>query len=88
MVGSPGEHADFIERFGDVPYHPTANLLELASVIAGSRIFVGNQSSPYAISEGLKVRSVLEGWFVRPDCCYYREGCVYGWDEYVKLPEL
>jgi hypothetical protein len=38
----------------------TDNYLQLAQVIQGSLMFIGNQSSPYAVAEGLKVRRVLE----------------------------
>lgn len=61
FVGLREEHADFCRRFKcDVPYAATGNLLELARVIAGCRLFLGNQSCPRAIAEGLKVPVCVE----------------------------
>ncbi|WP_168218976.1 terminase large subunit domain-containing protein [Limnoglobus roseus] len=54
FVGSREEHAAFEKEFGAVPYHETPTLLDLARVIAGAKVFVGNQSSPRWIAEGLK----------------------------------
>jgi ADP-heptose:LPS heptosyltransferase len=39
---------------------PTPTLLDVARVIAGCKLFVGNQSSPRAIAEGLKIPVVVE----------------------------
>jgi hypothetical protein len=41
-------------------YMPVDNFYHMAQIIAGSKMFVGNQSLPYAIAEGLKVPRVLE----------------------------
>lgn len=60
-VGFPGEHEAFQRQFKcRVDFHPTKDLLELAKFIAGSSIYIGSQSSPLAIAEGLKVRRVVE----------------------------
>lgn len=54
FVGSPEEHADFeIHLARKVEYLPTENLLVLAETIAGSQIFIGNQSCPFWIAAGL-----------------------------------
>ena len=50
VVGSPEEHKEFCQRWGEVPYRPTRDYLELAQVIAGARLFIGNQSSPMAVA--------------------------------------
>lgn len=60
FVGTPAEHKDFCARFGNVPYYPTSDLLALAQVIAGAELFVGNQSCPRAIAEGLKIPVCVE----------------------------
>ena len=60
FVGLADEHADFVRRFGSVRHAATNNLLEVAKLIAGSRLFIGNQSSPYAIAEGLKHPRIQE----------------------------
>lgn len=53
FVGTGEEHKQFTARYGPVPYRPTANLWEVAALISGSALFVGNQSSPCWIAMGL-----------------------------------
>ena len=36
------------------------NFLEMAELIKNSKLFIGNQSSAFAIAEGLKVNRILE----------------------------
>ena len=43
------------------------DFLELAELIAGCRLYIGNQSMPYAIAELLKVRRVLEQFAHAPN---------------------
>ncbi len=88
FVGLPAEHADFCDRFGDVPYHPTKDLLELARVITGAQLYCGNQSSPFAIATGLGVPTVLEVDPLIPDCCFLRDNAVHAWTPDVELPKL
>lgn len=92
FLGLPVEHAAFCEEFGitaaDVPYYPTANLLEAAQVINECSLFIGGQSCLYPIAEGLGKRAVLEVWPVLPSNLFFREGVVHGWNEHVVLPEI
>lgn len=61
FVGNPAEHADFEQAFGiKVPYRPVADFLELASIINGSGLFVGNQGFAYSLAVGLGKSTVLE----------------------------
>ena len=70
FIGHPAEHAIFCREFGPVPYLPTNDLYEAACAIAGSAQFIGNQSSPYAIAEGLKHPSIQETNLESPDCIF------------------
>lgn len=88
FIGTPEEYEMFRLTCGEVPYYRTANLLEAARVIAGAKLFVGNQSVCHAIAEGLKQRILLEVWPTGPNCLFQREGVTHGWDEKVKLPKL
>jgi hypothetical protein len=54
------------DRKLDIPYYKTANLYEVAQVIAGSYLFIGNSSAPYTIAEGLKKHLVLDVYEGRP----------------------
>ena len=80
FVGHQGEHADFCREFGSVRYLPTTDLYDVACAIAGSVRFIGNQSSPYAIAEGLKHPSIQETNLESPDCIYPRENARYCFD--------
>lgn len=65
FVGMPDEYEDMKQQIPSLAYQPVKHFLELASVIAGSRLFIGNQSFPFSLAEGLKVTRVLE---VFPQC--------------------
>jgi hypothetical protein len=77
FIGTPGEHVDFCRFFGHVGYFPTKSLLEAAQAIAGSELFIGNQSSCNAIAEGLKHRLIQETDLNSPDCIYPRRDAIH-----------
>jgi hypothetical protein len=61
-----------------VPYHPTPTLLDLARVLAGADLFIGNQSAPRALAESLKVpvwveedKRIPDTKFLRTDAWYH-----------------
>lgn len=60
FVGLKAEHEAFEQDFGPIEYRPTKDLLEVAELIAGSLLFIGNQSSPLAVAEGLKHPRIVE----------------------------
>lgn len=88
FVGLESEHADFVKDWGDIPYRPTKDFLELARLIAGCRLYVGNQSLPYAICEGLKKDSLLEVWLEGPNCLFNRRNAIYGESSIVYIPKI
>jgi hypothetical protein len=61
-VGLPEEYEDFKRRHGlpGLTYEKCASAVELAETIRSSRVFIGNQSMPFAIAEALKVNRILE----------------------------
>lgn len=73
FVGSKKEWETFVREFGAIDYHPTADFLELARIIAGSKLFIGNQSAPYSIAEGLKHPAILESFNGALDCQFERK---------------
>ena len=90
FLGSPEEHGLFEDRFGSVPYLDADNLLKVAQLIAGCKLFIGNYSAPAAIAEGLKHQMVIE---VCPGnqhhlAIFQRMGCILGWDARVEWPEV
>lgn len=88
FIGTTEEHDVFCAAFGPIPHYKTPTLLEAARVIAGAKLFVGNQSAPHAIAEGLKKNILLEVWPEGPNCCIHRPGVTHGWDSNVTLQEL
>lgn len=60
FVGSPNEYFEFRKDCPNANFCLTANLFEDAKVIKAAKLFVGNQSTGYALAEGLKVPRVLE----------------------------
>ena len=78
FIGFPDEYRAFVAQFGPIPYVPTRDLLEVARIIAGSGLFIGNQSSPYAIAEGLKVHTIQETAPGYPNCIFQRPNAQHG----------
>jgi len=70
FIGTPHEHDMFQREFGLVEHVPTANLLVAARIIAGSAVFIANQSSNMCIAEGLKHPRIQEVCLWLPDCIY------------------
>lgn len=71
FVGLKEEYETFVRIYGmreRIFYYPTSDFLHLASVIKGSKIFIGNQSSPYALAEALKVPRIQETSHLTPNC--------------------
>lgn len=88
FIGTELEHAVFCATFGEVPYLKTADFYEAAQVIAGARLFVGNQSCCYAIAEAMKKPAILEVWPSGPNCLFYRDTVIHGWTHDFQLPAL
>jgi len=69
FVGSPLEHKRFVKKSGFHVDHIYCNdALDMANVIAGARLFLGNQSLGFAIAEALKVPRVLEVFHAIDNC--------------------
>ena len=68
FVGFEEERQRFMEKVGfELPLFE-GSLLEAARAIAGCKLFVGNQSFPYALAEAMKVPRVLEVCDGCPNC--------------------
>ena len=88
FVGTPGEHKRFVADFGDIEYQPTETLADLARLIAGCQLFVGNQSCPYAIAEAMKVNTIQETSPIYPNCIFPRSNAAYCNGKPIELPEV
>lgn len=60
FIGVPAEFEELRAQLPRLERYPVQDCLQMASAIAGCRLFIGNQSLPFAIAEGLKARRVLE----------------------------
>lgn len=86
FVGSYEEHRDFCTYVGPIARYQTRDYLELARVIEGCDLFVGNQSSPFWLAEGLKKSLILEVCLNCQNCHFERPGFIYGINEGTDLP--
>lgn len=67
----------------NIPLRKTSSYLELAELIAGCELFIGNQSSPCAIALGLGVPVVQETSLRQPDCMFAGANAYYAWSSEV-----
>jgi hypothetical protein len=60
FTGLEDEFEDFTKEVGRVSFFKAVNFLELAQIIAGCKLFIGNQSFAFSLAEALKVPRILE----------------------------
>jgi len=77
FVGIPEEYEEFCATIGDIDYYEIKNFLELANIINGSKIFIGNQSSPMAIAIALGKYFIQEVCLDIPDCIFPNRKGIY-----------
>jgi hypothetical protein len=88
FVGIESEYENFCKEYNvDIPFLKTDNFLELAQLIAGASLFIGNQSSPYAIAEGLKKDTIQVVCDQCPNCIFPRSNAVYVPNKYMIQPK-
>lgn len=71
FVGVSDEYNEMKKSIPGLKYRPIKNFLEMASVIAGAKLFIGNQSFPFSLAEALKVNRLLEVYFDCPNVTVY-----------------
>jgi hypothetical protein len=67
FVGLAEEYEDMRRQLPNLRWMQVEDFHMLARLIAGCRLFIGNQSFPYALAEGLKVPRVLELFPLSPN---------------------
>lgn len=85
FVGLPEEHQDFCSLFANIEYLPTIDLYDVATAISGADLFIGNQSSPNAIANGIHAPSIVETCLYAFDCIYERGNATYCHDGILKV---
>lgn len=82
FVGTENEHRTFVSLFNcRILYRPVQDFKELADLIAGADLFLGNQSLAYSIATGLGKETMLEIHKIKPlqysECYFPRPGANY-----------
>lgn len=67
FVGVEQEYALMKAVIPHLAYTPVKDFLALARLIKGAKLFIGNQSFPFAIAEALKVPRLLEAYHACPN---------------------
>jgi hypothetical protein len=67
FVGVPEEYDAMKKEIPDLQYQSVSDFAELAAIIAGSKLFIGNQSFPFSLAEALKVPRILEVYYQCPN---------------------
>lgn len=88
FMGTQEEHRRFCEEFGEVPYCHTKDLLEMAQIIAGSELFMGNQSVGLAIAEAIKHPRIVELCPWQPDVIIGGGNVQWSSDGAYRLPAM
>lgn len=88
FVGHHHEWETCCSMWGHLPFCETETVLDLARLIAGCRLFIGNQSLPLAIAEGFKQNVLMESWPKLPDTIWIRPNSVAWLNKPVPLPEI
>lgn len=88
FVGFDVEYDDFQMRFGSIPRVKTANVLELAMVVSGCRLFIGNQSLALWLAESMKKPVVVECWKRYASNVIVRPHAVHWFGGPLQLPDV
>jgi len=71
FIGLPDEFEDMKKMVPAIKYRRVNDFLEMAAIVAGAKLFIGNQSFPFSIAEALKVNRLLEVNFECPNVTVY-----------------
>jgi len=77
FIGVHDEYGEFTRAFGKVDRLLTNNCLDIAQAIAGSDMFIGNQSSPFWMAAGLHHPLIQETCIETPDSIVRYKGANY-----------
>jgi hypothetical protein len=67
FIGVKTEYDEMKKVLPNLAWQQVTDFLELAQIIAGCRLFIGNQSFPYSVAEGLKAVRLLEVFYQIPN---------------------
>lgn len=67
FLGVKAEYENMQKMIPHIRWVQVKNFLEMAQIIAGGKFFIGNQSFPFSLAEGLKAKRVLETYHAAPN---------------------
>ncbi len=67
FIGVPAEFEAMKKMVPHIQYLPVTDFYVMAKYIASCKLFIGNQSFPFAVAEALKVNRLLEIYFQTPN---------------------
>ena len=73
FIGTSEEHKDFCNKFGYIKHYIVKDALEMAEIINGCELFIGNQSFPCSLAIALNVPVLQEYFNAAKDCIYIRD---------------
>jgi hypothetical protein len=83
FIGVPEEFEDIRQYIPSIEYVKVNDFLEMATIINSCRLFIGNQSFPFSVAEGLKATRLLEVFHQSPNVHVEGKG---GHDFYFQEP--
>jgi hypothetical protein len=63
FIGVESEYKDMLKSIPDLKWVQVDDFLKLAKIVAGCKLFIGNQSFPFSLAEALKVPRILEIYY-------------------------
>lgn len=67
FIGVEVEFTDMQQMVPNIRHLKVNDFLQMAQLIAGCKLFIGNQSFPFSLAEALKVNRLLEVYFQSPN---------------------
>jgi len=86
FVGLFDEWYNFGKKVGPIRFHKVKDALEMASIIAGADLFIGNQSFGMALAIALGQNYVQEVYTRCKNCIFERENATYLVDDKPPVP--
>ena len=81
FIGLQSEYFEFIKKYFNnqriIPYCYTSSALDMAETIAGCKLFIGNQSFPFALAESMKKNAILACSSRKQDCMFIRNNILF-----------
>lgn len=92
FIGLEDEYISFCQQIKNAAnftqYYKVKDFLEMAEIINAASLFVGNQSFPYSIAEGLKKDSIQETYKDVPNVIFTRNNAQFVLNDEMTLPNL